>query len=55
MLRPMATRWRWPPESCAGFLFSWLVSPRISAAASTFLWITLGSSLRSVREKAMFS
>ena len=51
----MATRWRWPPESWAGFLLSCSVRPKISAAARTFLWITLGFSLRNVREKAMFS
>ena len=51
----MATRWRWPPDSWAGFLLSWLVRPSMSAAAMTFLWMTLGFSLRRVRENAIFS
>ena len=33
--RPMATRWRWPPESWAGLRSSRSVSSSISAASCT--------------------
>lgn len=34
MARPMATRWRWPPESCLGIRSSSPSSPRSLAASS---------------------
>ena len=33
--RPIATRWRWPPDSSAGFLFSSSVMFRIRATSRT--------------------
>ena len=33
--RPIATRWRWPPESAAGWRSSSSSSPRSSAARAT--------------------
>ena len=43
MARPMATRWRWPPESCLGLRSSSSVMSRMRAASSTrFLISALG-------------
>ena len=55
MARPMATRWRWPPESALGLRSRYWVISRISAASRTFLSMTSLGSLRSFREKAMLS
>ena len=33
--RPMATRWRWPPESCAGFRSRYSSSPSSFATSLT--------------------
>src|SRR5918911_739765 len=38
--RPMATRWRWPPESCLGFLSRSSPMPRMPATACTRRWIS---------------
>ena len=52
--RPIATRWRWPPESCPGFRFSSAVRPRILAASSTRRLISSGGIFRIFSAKAMF-
>jgi hypothetical protein len=45
MARPIATRWRWPPESWRGKRSSSGVRPRISAARPTFWSISALSAL----------
>ncbi|CUO30190.1 Protein of uncharacterised function (DUF1602) [Flavonifractor plautii] len=55
MARPMATRWRWPPDSALGLRSRYWVMSRISAASRTFLSISSLGTLRSFRAKAMFS
>ena len=55
MARPMATRWRWPPESAFGLRSSRAVISRISAASRTFLSISAFGSFLSLSENAMFS
>ncbi|CFN68277.1 Protein of uncharacterised function (DUF1602) [Bordetella pertussis] len=49
MARPMATRWRWPPDRARGRRSSSLPSSRICAAASTRLRISSLGSLRIFR------
>ena len=53
--RPMATRWRWPPESLAGLRSRCCSRSRIRAASFTFESISLWSSLRSFSAKPMLS
>ena len=53
--RPMATRWRWPPERFAGLRSRCEPSSRISAASSTFLSISDLLTLASLSAKPMFS
>ena len=55
MARPIATRWRWPPESSLGVRFRYWVRFRMRAAFCTFSSITLGSTLASLSAKLMFS
>ncbi len=55
MARPMATRWRWPPDSCLGRRSrSWSMS-RISEASATSLSISARGVLRSLRPNSRFS
>ena len=53
--RPIATRWRWPPDSWPGLRSSHSVSPRISAVSFTFAAISAFDSLRIRSAKPMFS
>jgi hypothetical protein len=55
MARPIATRWRWPPERLAGLRSRWSLRSRISAAFVTFSSISDLSALARVSGKAMFS
>ena len=53
--RPIATRWRCPPESAAGFFLRCAVRPSIVAAACTRSSITAFGSCRRRRANAMLS
>ncbi len=53
--RPIATRWRWPPESSFGFRSRYGVRSSSLAAHATRSLIRLFDSLRSRSPKAMFS
>ena len=53
--RPIATRWRWPPESCPGFFFSWSSSPSTPATLRTRLSISARASRRSLSPNAWLS
>ena len=53
--RPIATRCRWPPDSCPGLRSSQSVRPRISAASLTLALSWSLGSLRSFSAKPMFS
>ncbi|CUJ41549.1 Protein of uncharacterised function (DUF1602) [Achromobacter sp. 2789STDY5608628] len=55
MARPMATRWRWPPDKARGRRSSRWLSSRICAAASTRFLISSLENLRIFRPYAMFS
>ena len=55
MARPIATRCRWPPDSCPGLRSSQSVRPRISAASLTLARSSSLGSLRSFSAKPMFS
>ena len=55
MARPMATRWRWPPDSCPGLRSSQSVRPRMSAASLTFALSWSLGMWRSLSAKPMFS
>ena len=55
MARPMATRWRCPPERSAGLRSKNSFSPRISAASRTRLSISSLLYLRNLRPNAMLS
>jgi hypothetical protein len=55
MARPMATRWRWPPESSFGLRSSRCSIWRMRAASFTRVWTASGAVLASFRPKAMFS
>ncbi len=55
MARPIATRWRWPPESCFGKRASRLSSPSIPAAAPTRCCIVAFGARASRSEKPMLS
>ena len=52
--RPIATRWRWPPESCPGLRPSQSSSCSILAALWHALRISSFGSLASFRAKPMF-
>ncbi len=53
--RPMATRWRWPPDSALGLRSRYSVRPRMSAASLTRLAISSLGTLASFRAKPMLS
>ena len=53
--RPMATRWRWPPESALGLRWRNSVSWRISAALATRSLRSAVGTLAILSENAMFS
>ena len=53
--RPIATRWRWPPESSFGLRSRYGVRSSSFAAQATRSLITSLGSLRSRRPNAMFS
>ena len=53
--RPMATRWRWPPDRLAGLRDRCWSRSRILAASLTFLSISAWSTLASLSAKPMFS
>ena len=55
MARPMATRWRWPPDRLAGLRSSSSVSSRSSAAWLTLRSISARSTRASLSPKPMFS
>src|SRR5665811_282963 len=55
MARPIATRWRCPPESCLGFLSSSSVMSSIRAAFSTRCVISALATFFKRRPKDMFS
>ena len=55
MARPMATRWRWPPESMPGFCCSRSSRWRMRAALSTLRRISSSFSRSTRSGKAMFS
>ena len=52
--RPIATRWRWPPDRVRGFFCSESVSPRMRAASRTRRSISSFGSPRIFRAKPMF-
>ena len=52
--RPMATRWRWPPDSCPGFEPRYSVRPSSWAASRTLALISALGNLRSFNAKPMF-
>jgi hypothetical protein len=52
--RPIATRWRWPPESWRGWRSSSGIRPRMPAARSTLALICAAGALRRLSEKARF-
>ncbi|MNY59558.1 hypothetical protein D3C86_1960220 [compost metagenome] len=54
-VRPMATRWRWPPERSLGLRSSNWSSCRMRDTSATLRWIAALSTLASLRPKAMFS
>ena len=47
--RPIATRWRWPPESAAGRRSSSVSSPSISATSATLRLASCFCVLRTFR------
>ena len=51
---PMATRWRWPPESWEGLRRATSVSPSTSAASRAFRSRSCFETPRTLKEKAMF-
>ena len=53
--RPIATRWRWPPESAFGLRSRYSVSPSMSAASRTRFARSSLSTPRIFSGKAMFS
>ena len=53
--RPIATRWRWPPESAAGLRSSSSSSPSIAAIAAIRCSISGFGTLRLVSPKARLS
>ena len=55
MARPMATRWRWPPDSAFGLRSNNSVMSRMRAAWSTRLRISSLGNLRSFSPNDMFS
>ena len=55
MARPIATRWRWPPESERGFFFSWSSRPSARAVSRTRRSISRLGMRRSLRPNAMLS
>ncbi|EWS58538.1 hypothetical protein Y695_04691 [Hydrogenophaga sp. T4] len=55
MARPMATRWRWPPESSLGVRCRYCVRFRMRAAFCTLSSTIFGSTLASLSAKLMFS
>ena len=55
MARPIATRWRCPPESWRGKRSSSGFSPRMSAARFTRLSISVFGAPRSLSEKPMLA
>ena len=55
MARPMATRWRWPPDRALGLRSRYWVMSKMAAASRTFLSISSLGTFFSFREKAMFS
>ena len=52
--RPIATRWRWPPDSVRGFFSSESVSPRMRAASRTRRSISSFGMPRIFSAKPMF-
>src|SRR3982751_5411098 len=55
MARPIATRWRWPPDSSFGVRCRYCVRFRIFAARSTFCWRVATSTLASFSANDMLS
>ena len=55
MARPIATRWRWPPDRFDGLRSRCWVSSSISAASLTFFWMVPLSTPASLSGKPMFS
>ncbi len=55
MARPMATRWRWPPDSALGSRSRYFVNWRISAAVFTRLSISSFEARAMRMPKAMLS
>ena len=55
MARPMATRWRWPPERALGLRSKYWVMSRVAAASFTRRSISFLSILRNFSGKAIFS
>ena len=55
MARPIATRWRWPPDRLAGLRSRCWVRSRILAASLTFSSMTFWGALASLSAKPMFS
>ena len=53
--RPIATRWRCPPESVRGFFFSTSESPSTRAAPRTRASISVRATPRIFSAKAMLS
>ena len=53
MARPMATRWRWPPESALGLRSRYSVMSSIAAAFSTRLSISSWGILRNLSGNSM--
>ncbi len=53
--RPIATRWRWPPDSCDGLRSRCCSRSSTRAASMTFLSISAASSFRSFSAKPMLS
>ena len=54
MARPIATRWRWPPDSAPGLRLRYCSRPSILAASSTRRLISSLGVLRSCRPNARF-
>ena len=55
MARPMATRWRWPPDRFAGLRSRCCSRSRMRAASETFSLTSSLGTLASLSAKPMFS
>ena len=53
--RPMATRWRWPPDRFAGLRSRWFCRSRMSAASLTLRSISSFGRFASFSANAMLS